>query len=169
MDSLTVRFIVEILGKPAEHVKETMRSLITKLGEEKGVSLVHHTIHEPRPVEGSKELFTTFAELEARFDSIHAFLGIIFAYMPSNIEVISPSSLKMTNEEITTLGNLLIGRLHLYESVTKKLVGDRDILINKLKSMGVTFQQSPPVGQSPQPVKENKESKKSGKKKSKKR
>ncbi len=146
MEPLHVRFIIEILGKPAAHVSSTMHMLLDRLAQEKGVSVTGRIVHEPKAVPENKGLFTTFAEVEARFESINVFFGIIFAYMPSNIEVISPGSLKFTNEEVTTLGNTLVSRLHLYESVTKKLVSDRDVLMNKLKSMGVTFpQQVPPA------------------------
>lgn len=165
MEPIHVRLIIEILGKPKEHVTATMNSLIERVGQEKGVTLVQKTVHEPRLVEESKELFTTFTELELHLESLSVFFGIIFAYMPSNIEIISPTSFKLPNEEITSLANNLIGRLHLYESVTKKLVGDRDILINKLKSMGVTFQQTPPA----EPPQVAKKKKSSPKKKSKKR
>lgn len=168
MDTLDVRFIIEILGKPRDHVLQTMHALVDKLGKEKGVTLTQQTIHDPHLAKDSKELYTTFAEIEARFESVNVFFGIIFAYMPSNIEIISPSSMKITNEEVTAIGNALISRLHLYESVTKKLVSDRDILINKLKSMGVSFQQPAQTMQTPAPA--GKKSKKPTKgKKSKKR
>lgn len=163
MSALDARLIVEILGKPADHVTFTMNALVDKLGQEKGVSITHKKIHDPRPVEGSKELFTTFAELEISFDSINVFFGIMFAYMPSNVEILSPTSFKLSNEEITSLANILVSRLHMYESVTKRLVGDREILINKLKSMGVTFSNQPPQ---PPISEEKKAPKKSSKKKS---
>lgn len=167
MDALHVRLIIEILGKPLEHVAATMNALVDRLSQEKGVTLAHKAIHEPRRVDESKALFTTFAEIELQIESIPVFFGIIFAYMPSNIEIISPTTFKIPNEEITSLANNLIGRLHLYESVTKKLVGDRDALINKLKSMGVTFQQTPPENQQSAPP--TKKTKASPRKKSRKR
>lgn len=165
MEALHVRLIIEILGKPKEHVLQTMNILVEKLGKEKGVTITQQTIHEPRLAKDSKELYTTFAEIEAKFDGLDIFFGIIFAYTPSNIEIMSPSNLKITNEELTSLGNILIGRLHLYEAVTKKLVSDRDVLVNKLKSMGVNFDK--PIVTSP--VEEKGKSPKKAKKKSKKR
>lgn len=154
MENLHVRFIVEILGKPKDHVLQTMHGLVDKLSKEKGVTITHQTIHEPRLIKDSKELYTTFAEIEATFGGMDVFFGIVFAYTPSNIEIISPSNIKITNDELTALGNILIGRLHLYESVTKKLVGDRDILINRLKAAGVSFDQ--PLAHQPAPVKKEK-------------
>lgn len=139
MEPLQTRFIIEILGRPALHVKETLQNVVEKLGQEKGVKLTHTKTHDSRPVEGAPNMFTSFAEVEATFDSIQTYLGIIFAYMPSNVEVIAPSSITLSNEEMSILGNQLISRLHLYESVAKRLVSEREILINRLKDAGVSL------------------------------
>lgn len=135
MQKIHARLILEILGRPADHVTSTLQAIVGKLKQEKGVTFIDAKLHEPHAVKDSKDMFTTFAEIETYFDSLPVFFGIIFAYMPSNIEIISPSNFKIPNEEITSLGNTLIGRLHLYESVTKKLVADRDTLINRLKAI----------------------------------
>ena len=131
-DKILGRMIIEIMGRPAEHIIKTLEMVVDKLGQEKGIVITLKKIHECRNVEGSKELFTTFAEVEAEFDSTNVFLGIIFAYMPSNVEIISPQNFKLTNEEFSSLGNNLVARLHGYESIMKKLVADREIMINKL-------------------------------------
>ena len=63
MSKLHVSLIIEILGRPAEHVKESLNMLVVKLGSEKGVKIIDKKYHEPAPVENSKDLFTTFAEV----------------------------------------------------------------------------------------------------------
>lgn len=135
METIQARFVFEIMGRPAEHVKLTMENLIDKIGTEKGVRVISKKVHDPRPVENSKDLFTTFAEVEVSFDTIEMFMGIVFAYMPSNVDVFSPSSMRFTSEQVGSLGNMLIGKLHMYEAITKRLLGERDVLINKLKSL----------------------------------
>jgi hypothetical protein len=140
MEAIEARFIIEIMGRPAEHIKLTMQNLIEKIGSEKGVHITTHKVHEPRPVEKSTNLFTTFAEMEAKFDSIEMFLGVIFAYMPSNVDVISPPNFKLSSEELGSVGNAIIAKLHMYESITKRLLGERDILLNRLKEAHVPIQ-----------------------------
>lgn len=135
MDKLHARMIIEILGRPPEHIKESLSTLLTKLGMEKGVKILTHKIHEPVPVKDTKDLFTTFMEIEAEFDNHNVCLGIMFAYLPSHIEILSPSSLTLKNDDFSTLCNNLIARIHGYDAVVKRVLGDREILINQIKQL----------------------------------
>ncbi len=132
MEKIEARMIIEIMGRPAEHIKKTMEMLVEKLGQEKGISILSKIIHEPVKVKDSKDLYTTFSEAEVKFESLDLCVAIIFAYMPSNIEIVSPQSFKLANDNLNSVLNSLIQRLHRYEAITKRLVLDRDILINKL-------------------------------------
>ena len=107
--NITASFIIEMLGRPAEHVDETMEKLIEGLGKENGVKVINKTIHEAKELEIKKEekskneknkedvqirqkLFTSFAEVEAEFEKIEYLMMTAFKYMPANIEIISPSN-----------------------------------------------------------------------------
>jgi len=48
---ITAAFIIEILGRPAEHIKQTITELIEKLCKEKGINVIEKTIHEPKKIE----------------------------------------------------------------------------------------------------------------------
>ena len=137
MSVIEARLILEILGRPKEHVKNTLGMLVDQMDKEKGVSVKKKTIHEPVEIKDSKDMFTTFAEVEADFVSINVLFGIVFAYLTSNVEVISPSSLKFTNDEMSGVASNIMARMHFYETVTKNLIAQRDILVNKLREMGV--------------------------------
>lgn len=134
MSSIETRLILEILGRPAEHVVKTLQELIERMGKEKGVHITKHLIHEPVLVKDSKDLFTTFAEVEVTFDSLAAYMQIIFSVMPSNVEIISPERMTLSNEELSTLGTQVLNKLHFYESVVKRLVSEREILMNRLRA-----------------------------------
>lgn len=136
MSSINARMIIEIMGKPKEHVAQALSGLIEKLGKEKGVTILSNKEYEPRAVEKSKELFTNFAEIEVEFDSLNTYFGILFAYMPSNIEIISPDKFKLDNFELNAMGNALVTRLHNYDAIAKQMIGERNMLINKVKELG---------------------------------
>ena len=85
MVELEVRIILEILGRPADNVKEALNTLVVKLGSEKGISLLEKIYHDPVPLEGSKDLFTAFAELTLKLDALANYFGILFAYIPSHL------------------------------------------------------------------------------------
>ncbi|MBS3072847.1 hypothetical protein J4477_03380 [Candidatus Pacearchaeota archaeon] len=144
--SIKTAFIIEILGRPADHVKTTMEQLIDRLGNEKGTKLIQKMIHEPveykmddevkeNEISIKQELFTTFAEVELEFDSIEPLLMATFNYMPSNIEIISPENFILKNHDISGVLTGIVVRLHRYDEVTKKLAVDREILENHLKQI----------------------------------
>lgn len=149
MEKLRANLVLEILGRPPEHVKEALGKLVEKLITEKGIKLFGRQIHEPIPVEGSNSLFTTFAELELEFDTIENYLGVIFAYMPSNVEIIKPEKFTLTNTQLNELGGILIQRLHNYEAIAKRVLSEREAILTELKrtSPEVFNKLTKPIGQ----------------------
>jgi hypothetical protein len=133
MEKIRANLVLEILGRPPEHVTEALGKLVERLTAEKGVKLIDKQIHEPIPVEGSNSLFTTFAELEVEFTTIENYLGVIFAYMPSNIEIISPEGFTLTNTQLNELGGILVQRLHNYEAIAKRVLSERELILSELK------------------------------------
>ena len=132
---IVASFIIEILGRPPEYVKETLIGLIDKIDKEKGTSVVEKRIHEPRKVDEGNDLYTTFAEVEAEFDTIENMLAVAFAYMPSNFEVISPAELNLKNVEVSNILTSVLLRLHKYEEIVKKVGMDNAALQKNLKEI----------------------------------
>lgn len=124
--------ILEILGRPQEHVKNALNELVNKLGSEKGISIFEKTIHEPIIVKDSNDLFTSFAELTIEFDSLDDYFGILFAYMPSHTECIYPEKMNLLNTDMNNLLNRILLRLHEYDAIAKNIIIERDILAKKL-------------------------------------
>jgi len=135
-------FIFEILGKPPEHIKETISQLVDKLGELPGIKIDKKTVHEPKLLEdkNAKDLFTTFAEVEILGDNINNLIEIMFYAMPSHIEIIEPEELRISNCDISNLLSGLTVKLHRYDEIAKALTIERNILIGKLKELGVRFE-----------------------------
>ncbi len=133
MEKLQARLIIEILGRPIENVKQAMIGIIDKMASEKGVKIIDKKIHEPILVQDQKDLFTTFSEIEVELDSVYNFMGVIFAYMPSHIELISPNKIELRNEELNDLANHLTNRLHSYDAITKQMIFERDAVIKRLR------------------------------------
>lgn len=171
MEKIQATLILEILGRPAEHIKSALVALVERLGTEKGVTVTAKTIHEPTPVKESKDLFTTFAEVSVEFESIANYFGIIFTYMPANVELISPTEFKISNTELSELGNRLLIQLHNYDAITKKMLFERNFLVKKLREAAphlfkkdMIRQEEQNPAQEAQPAEEEVEKKKSGKK-----
>lgn len=146
------RMIFEILGRPAEHIKEALNTLIVRLGSEKGVNILNKVYHDPKKIENADELYSAFSEVELEIESIDKFFLVIFGYFPSNVEVIAPREIKIRNEDLNSLANDLVARIHHYDAITKKFLTERNILASKLKEMGIEF-----GSEMPAPDKESKQ------------
>ena len=100
-----------------------------------------------RPLEESKDLFTAFADVLLEFDSLPAYMAILFAYMPSNVEVIHPETLEIKNSDLAEMGNVILQRLHHYDSLVKGIMNERTALINKLREVAPQLFEQPPQKQ----------------------
>ncbi|MDP2925684.1 MAG: hypothetical protein Q8N99_04905 [Nanoarchaeota archaeon] len=128
-------FIFEILGRPPEHIKEALDQFVSKLGEQNGIELVSKTIAEPKKVEeeGAKDLYTTFAEVEVIIDSLSLLFAVILNMLPSNVEILQPEELKISNFNLNSILTELSIKLHRYDEVAKTLTIERENLIAQLK------------------------------------
>ena len=133
MDKLQVVLVIEIMGRPADHVKEALNTLVVKLGSEKGVKLLEKKYNDPVPIKDSDDLFTAFAEVTAELENMGNYFGIIFGYMPSHIEIINPEKFSLSNFDLNDLGNKLIARLHSYDAIAKNVVAERNFLLERVK------------------------------------
>lgn len=139
MEKIRARMIFEVLGRPAEHVKEALNTMVIKLGSEKDIEVLEKNYHEPKKIEESDDLFSTFAEVELEVPSIERYFGILFSHFPSNVEVLSPRNFKLGNEDFNAMSNALIAKLHEYDAVSKKLLNERKILLRGLEKEGIDF------------------------------
>ena len=144
MGKLQVQIILEILGRPPENVKDALNQLIEKLDSEKGIKVLNKTVHKPKPIEQVKDLYTAFADITLELDTLDNYFGILFAYMPSHVELVEPERIELSNFELSELANKLTQRLHSYDAITKKMITERDILLKKLQEIAPElFKQAP--------------------------
>ena len=134
-EKLQAQMILEIMGRPAEHVKEALNALIVKLGSEQGVNILDKKCHEPASVKDHSDIYTTFADITLELDEIGHYFFIIFAYMPSHIEIVQPEKFLLANFDLNDIGNGLIQRLHNYDAVTKNALAERNFLLEKIKEV----------------------------------
>ena len=135
MEKVRAILMLEILGKPKEHIKKTLAEIVKKLGEEKDVEIKEKKIAEPKKLEGEEikqELFTSFAEIELE-TSLNKLVAICFGYMPSHLEIIYPEDLKIKNADLNMMLNELTRRLHQYDELAKGMIIERQILAKKIK------------------------------------
>lgn len=115
---LQISFIVEMMGKPKEHLETTLKSYVDNLKKDKKIIFINEEYAEPKQVEDSA-LFTTFVELEVLMKGPQKVIDFCFDFMPSSVEVIEPTTIHIKNEELNSLFNDLQARLHKLDMITK--------------------------------------------------
>lgn len=114
---IKARVIVEVVGKPKEHVEKTMKGFIEKIKSDPRMEILNEEI---APVKEEEEFFGTFAELEMKFKDMFILGNFCFDYMPSSIEVIEPEEFKISNRDIAAVFNDLQGKLHKVDMIAKQ-------------------------------------------------
>jgi len=118
---LDVVAIIELVGKPVEHVKEVMDKTIEGLNKEEGIKLLSNNIHKPKEVEKAPGVFSTFAELEFLANSFSRVMEFVIDYMPSSIEIVAPTDMSIKLNEANSTLNDLVARVYKYETLLKAL------------------------------------------------
>lgn len=109
--------IVEMAGRPAEHVKESLAKHIGILDEVKDIEVHSIKISEPKEIENSEGMFTCFVEADFETENFSRLSETMFDFMPSSVEVIEPPNITMSLADATNLLNNISGRLHRYDEL----------------------------------------------------
>jgi len=150
--------IVEMMGRPAEHLTAAIEKHIGVLNDVNDITVHSIKISEPRvierenseqKIENSEDMFAVFAEADFECESFARLSETMFDFMPSSVEVIEPGKVVMGMSEATDLLNNISGRMHRYDGIVKalgeryrlagvslenarKALGERDATIAKL-------------------------------------
>ena len=128
---LLFRAIIEVLGRPKEHVEKTIKDYLERLKQDKNYQIVSEEVAEVKKQE-KEEMWVIFAELEVRTEKVDNIIGFCFEYMPSMIELIEPSELTLRDVTLSNFLNDLQARLHHVGIVAKQLKSENDFLKKNL-------------------------------------
>jgi len=127
--------ILEIIGRPKEHIVETLKGIIEQIKKEPRVAVKDYDIKEPVTLKEREDLFTTFAEIEVEVEGILDLVILMFKYMPAHIEVVTPEIIALTNNSWGDILSEITRRLHGYEEVVRISQMEKNILENKLRDI----------------------------------
>lgn len=133
--NIRVIMIIEVIGKPPEHLNETLENMIKQIGEEKGVVVKEKKINEPNLMKDQKDFYINFAEVEVEVEEVLHLSMLMFKYMPAHIEIISPEIITLSNNGLNEILNELVRRLHGYDEVARIIQVEKEILEKKLKDI----------------------------------
>ncbi len=119
------RIVLEVLGKPKEHVDETIKLLLGRLKEEETISVNQVKLADTIEIEGG--MFSNFAEIELVADNLSGLVGLCFYYMPASIEITEPEELRLSASSMTNFYNDLLAKLHNVDMVAKNLRAENEV------------------------------------------
>lgn len=114
------RAVVEVLGKPKEHVDSTLKGYLKKLRENSKYEVLKEDLAELKQHEES-ELWMAFAELEIKTSGVADIIDFCFDYMPSLIEIIEPEELQLDSLTISSFLNDMQAKLHGVDMLAKQM------------------------------------------------
>ena len=133
--SISASVIIEVAGRPSEHLTETLNHLIEKINSEKGTKIVTQKIHEPILIPNQKEFYTSFAEIELSTETLEILNQIVLKYMPSHLEIISVDQISVKPHEINNLFGEIIKKLHTYDETARIIQSKRINLEKELEEL----------------------------------
>jgi hypothetical protein len=164
--------IIEIAGRPANHVKDSLKAHTAQIRSIKDICVENENISEPKLIEMenknpekpavSQEFYSCFSEIEFTTNSFQKLTDIVFDFMPSSIEILEPSELDFNLADATTYLNTLAGRLHKYDEIAKVSQLQVQQLAQRMQMMQQLSQRDKELGEAVE-VKGKKKSKKSKK------
>lgn len=122
---IIVKVIIEIVGKPKEHVSKSLELVLDKIKGEKLIKILEKETFKPKKVES---FFSTFAELELQFNSTSKLLDFCFDYMPSSVEITSPDKLSLQSTDLVSVLNDLLSKLHAISNNVANLNAENQLL-----------------------------------------
>ena len=128
------RTIIEVVGKPKEHVEKTIKKYVESLKKEDGVVILKQEISDTKQEE-KQELWATFAEIEMIVKGLTRFISFCLNYMPSSVEIIKPEAFKLANNQITGFINEMQSKMHGVDMVAKTLRIENDFLKKNMQAL----------------------------------
>lgn len=126
------RTIIEVLGKPKEHVENSLKEYIEHIKEDSELVILNE---DYSGIKEQGKLWSKFVELELVIKGTAKLISFCFEYMPSSMEVVKPEHLIMTNPELSNFLNDLQARLHSVDMAVKNLKAENDFLKHNMNAV----------------------------------
>ena len=126
------RTIIEVLGKPKEHVENAIREYIEHIKQDSELVILNEDYSETKE---HGKLCSKFVELDLVIKGTKKLISFCFEYMPSSIEVLKPEQLIMSSPELSNFLNDLQARLHNVDMIVKQLKAENDFVKQNMNAI----------------------------------
>ena len=123
------KIIIEVLGKPKEHIEKTIRTYVDKIKDDSNLIVLKSEFADAQE---KGDLWATFVELELIIKGIPKLIAFCFDYMPSSVEILKPEEFSMKKSTVEDLLNDLQARLHQVDMIVKQQKIENEFLKHNL-------------------------------------
>jgi hypothetical protein len=102
--NITVRFMLQVAGKPVENVNKALELVFDKIKESKDYKFIEGEIIEPELDEKST-MYSGLIEVTLKFEKVEKLMGFIVDYTPNSVEIEDPETLKFEISEFNGVLN----------------------------------------------------------------
>ncbi len=135
MEKIVFRTVIEVAGKPKEHVEETLKEYVEKLKEDERYNVIKEVFADVKKHEEDEEFWACFAEIEVETEELVNLTHFGFEFMPAMIEILEPQELKIGQMEFSEYLSDLQLKLHQVDMVAKQVKMENDSI--KLNMTGL--------------------------------
>jgi hypothetical protein len=119
-EGIIFRVVIEVLGRPAEHVESSLQGYIEKIKKDEKYEVLQQGSAEIKKRE-DQDLWAKFAELEVKTKEWEEVTRFCFDYMPSIIEIVSPKEITFKGKDLSMFLNDMQAKLHQVDMVAKQM------------------------------------------------
>lgn len=130
---LKIRVIFEIIGKPKEHIENTMKAYLESIKAENDLYTLESEVECAEQLED--DMFGVVGELELLIPSIDKISWLAINFSPASIELIEPEKLVLEQKEITHWVNDYLAKLHEIGIIQKSMQSQQEGLVRNFNAM----------------------------------
>ncbi len=131
-EEIQAKVIIEVLGKPKEHVEKSLRDFVDRIKQDKDIQILNEDFAEAREQDS---MWSTFVELEFKIKNLSHMVGFCLDYMPSSIDIVSPESLSMNQKNLSDFLNDLQAKLHQIDMVAKQMRSQSEFMQRNMNGL----------------------------------
>jgi CRP-like cAMP-binding protein len=138
-DEGAIRVLVtfEMVGKPQQHVEDTLQTYVTKIKEDPNIDLIDVETADAQELEEEEGFFSAFSEIEMLVPQLESITSLSVNLMPASIEILAPDHFTFNARQAMNWQNDLLARLH---EISQQLRGERQKVRYLSKNMAALIQ-----------------------------
>jgi hypothetical protein len=129
---IRLRAVMQLIGKPKEHVEKKIRDYIDEIKENKTLMIFGEKISE---AEKQGEVYGIVAEIEVVVKGLPNLVGFCIDYMPASIDIIKPDKFDFPQRTFNTFINDMLTKLYNVDMIAKRLGTENTILKKNMNSL----------------------------------